>query len=210
MPITINCWPSVSGGQSFVNIEYESTASFDLQHVTIAIPLPSGPPTVNQVRTGGGEAGEGRGTWTRTTPHHPTLRKGGKGPQSSQPRSFAARTAQLAGCVPGAPFSHRACRALLALLLPRRAQCDGEWRFDSRNSVLVWTIDLVDDSNRSGSMEFAVGAVDADSFYPIEVSFSSDRTFCDLTIDSVVNTQRGGAAKYGSRRLLSTSEYLVA
>ena len=51
VPITINCWPSVSGGQTYVNIEYESTSSFDLQNVVVVIPLPhSGhAPTVNQV-----------------------------------------------------------------------------------------------------------------------------------------------------------------
>jgi hypothetical protein len=51
VPLTINCWPSVSGGESYVNIEYESNADYDLQNVTIAIPI-SSPPTVNQVRTG--------------------------------------------------------------------------------------------------------------------------------------------------------------
>lgn len=51
MPLTINCWPSVSGGESYVNIEYESTAHFDLQNVVIAIPLPalSHAPRVTQV-----------------------------------------------------------------------------------------------------------------------------------------------------------------
>ena len=49
VPLTINCWPSVSGGQSYVNIEYESTSAFDLQNVSIIIPVPHGPPTVNQV-----------------------------------------------------------------------------------------------------------------------------------------------------------------
>lgn len=51
MPLSINCWPSVSGGESYVNIEYESTSSFDLQNVQIAIPLPPAghAPTVNQV-----------------------------------------------------------------------------------------------------------------------------------------------------------------
>ncbi len=50
VPITINCWPSVSGGQTYVNIEYESTSSFDLQNVSVVIPLPtSHAPTVNQV-----------------------------------------------------------------------------------------------------------------------------------------------------------------
>ncbi len=52
MPLAINCWPSVSGRDSYVNIEYECSATFDLQDVTIAIPLPalSTPPRVNNVR----------------------------------------------------------------------------------------------------------------------------------------------------------------
>lgn len=56
VPLSINCWPSVSGGESYVNIEYESSSDLDLQNVTIVIPLPpSGhAPTVNQV---GGRAG---------------------------------------------------------------------------------------------------------------------------------------------------------
>lgn len=59
VPLTINCWPSVSGGESYVNIEYEATAAFDLQKVCIAIPLPAlaHAPQVNQVRRGGGEPG---------------------------------------------------------------------------------------------------------------------------------------------------------
>ena len=51
MPLSINCWPSVSGGESYVNIEYEATGAFDLQNVVVAIPLPAlaSAPRVNQV-----------------------------------------------------------------------------------------------------------------------------------------------------------------
>lgn len=51
VPLLINCWPSASGGESYVNIEYESTTDFDLQNVAIAIPLPAmaATPKVNQV-----------------------------------------------------------------------------------------------------------------------------------------------------------------
>lgn len=64
VPISINCWPSVSGGESYVNIEYESTSELDLQNVKIVIPVPGGhSPSVNQVgctpcpaaRGGGGQ-----------------------------------------------------------------------------------------------------------------------------------------------------------
>ena len=51
VPLTIQCWPSASGGDSYVNIEYSSTIDFDLQNVAIAIPLPAlaSSPKVNQV-----------------------------------------------------------------------------------------------------------------------------------------------------------------
>jgi len=49
VPLTINCWPSVSGGDSYVNIEYEAHAGFDLQNVVISIPCHTAP-RVNEAR----------------------------------------------------------------------------------------------------------------------------------------------------------------
>eukprot|EP00879_Flechtneria_rotunda_P002502 GHRR01002700.1.p5 GENE.GHRR01002700.1~~GHRR01002700.1.p5 ORF type:complete len:129 (-),score=36.89 GHRR01002700.1:2253-2639(-) len=51
VPLLINCWPSASGSDSYVNIEYESGVDYDLQHVAIAVPVPhlSHAPVVNQV-----------------------------------------------------------------------------------------------------------------------------------------------------------------
>lgn len=46
IPISINCWPSTSGGESYVSIEYECNVELELQNVDIVIPLPdlkSGP-----------------------------------------------------------------------------------------------------------------------------------------------------------------------
>ncbi|GAX83714.1 hypothetical protein CEUSTIGMA_g11139.t1 [Chlamydomonas eustigma] len=137
VPITINCWPSVSGVQTYVNIEYESTSDFDLQNVSIVIPLPgsSTDPSVNQV--------------------------------------------------------------------------DGDWCFDLKRGAVVWTIDLVDDSNRTGSMEFVVSAADAESFFPVEVSFTSSKIYCDVAVDSVMYTVKEGAAKYTFKKFLTTGEYIV-
>ena len=50
VPLLINCWPSASGSESYVNIEYESTVQFDLHNVAITIPIPgSSAPRINQV-----------------------------------------------------------------------------------------------------------------------------------------------------------------
>ncbi|KAG0554124.1 hypothetical protein M758_12G066600 [Ceratodon purpureus] len=137
VPLSINCWPSVSGGESYVNIEYEASKAFELQNVVIHIPLPAlhDVPTVNQV--------------------------------------------------------------------------DGEWRYDSRNSVLEWSITLIDNTNRSGSMEFVVPAADPNSFFPIDVKFTANKTFCDIKVGSVIQTQNGNAVKYGKRTQLVVDSYQV-
>lgn len=137
VPLTINCWPSISGGESYVNIEYESTASFDLQNVQILIPLPAGAQT------------------------------------------------------------------------PQVNQIDGDWRYDMRKGVLVWSIEMVDDTNRTGSAEFVVPAAPADTFFPIEVEFTATKTICDVRVDTVVDARTGQPVKYGSRTQLSTEGYAV-
>ena len=38
-----------------------------------------------------------------------------------------------------------------------------------RKSCLVWSIELIDNTNRTGSAEFVVPAAQADAFFPIEV-----------------------------------------
>ncbi|XP_068656487.1 coatomer subunit delta-like isoform X2 [Aristolochia californica] len=51
VPLTINCWPSISGTETYVSIEYESSSMFDLQNVVISVPLPAvrEAPSVRQV-----------------------------------------------------------------------------------------------------------------------------------------------------------------
>ncbi|CAK9165403.1 unnamed protein product [Ilex paraguariensis] len=51
VPLTINCWPSVSGNETYVSIEYEASSMFDLQNVIISVPLPAlrEAPSVKQI-----------------------------------------------------------------------------------------------------------------------------------------------------------------
>ncbi|KAF8404315.1 hypothetical protein HHK36_009198 [Tetracentron sinense] len=110
VPLTINCWPTVSGNETYVSIEYEASSKFDLRNVMISVSLP------------------------------------------------ALREA------------------------PNVRQIDGEWRYDSRNSILEWSILLIDGSNRSGSMEFVVPPADSSVFFPISVRFTAAKTFSDLKV----------------------------
>mmetsp|Transcript_44333 Transcript_44333/g.73871 ORF Transcript_44333/g.73871 Transcript_44333/m.73871 type:complete len:540 (-) Transcript_44333:444-2063(-) len=137
VPLSINCWPSTSGSESYVSIEYEATGDFDLQGVVIAVPLPQmrDAPVVNQV--------------------------------------------------------------------------DGDYHYDPRRNVLEWSIDLIDDTNRSGSMEFVVPASDQSVFFPVEVSFASKKTFCDVKVLRVTATEGGEPVKFGYSTGMQTGGYTV-
>ena len=137
VPLQLNCWPSVSGAQSYVSIEYEATAEMELQNVRIAIPVPP----------------------------------------SREP--------------------------------PAVSSCEGDWRFDSRKNCMLWTIDIIDSGNRSGSMEFAVPAADASSFFPIDVSFGSRGTFCGLQVAGVERLSDGAPVKHTVATRLATDSYTV-
>ncbi|XP_076950116.1 coatomer subunit delta-2-like [Bidens hawaiensis] len=137
VPLTINCWPSVSGNETYVSIEYEASSLFDLQNVVISVPLPA-------------------------------LRE-----------------------------------------VPSVRQIDGEWRYDSRNSVLEWSILLIDDSNRSGSMEFVVPPADTSAFFPISVRFSATSTFSNMKVVSIIPLRNGSAPKFSQRTQLVTDNYQI-
>ncbi|GFQ03960.1 coatomer subunit delta-2 [Phtheirospermum japonicum] len=137
VPLSINCWPSVSGNETYVNMEYEASPMFDLQNVVISIPLPA-------------------------------LRE-----------------------------------------VPKVQQIDGEWRYDSRKSLLEWSIVLIDNSNRSGSMEFVIPAVDTSDLFPISVRFSSTSTFSGLKVSNIVPLKGGNPPKFSQRTLLSTENYQI-
>ena len=92
---------------------------------------------------------------------------------------------------------------------PAVGQCDGEWRYDARASALVWTVELVDDANRSGSLEFSVPAADPNAFYPIDVSFTAPATLCDVEVEAVHALASGEAVRFGSSRRLVTAGYQV-
>jgi hypothetical protein len=137
VPLSINCWPSVTGDQTAVSIEYEASDAMDLQNVVISIPVPP----------------------------------------SREPPSVTS--------------------------------CDGDFRFDARGGVMEWNIQLIDDSNRSGSMEFTVPATDTDGFFPIDVHFSSNKTFCDIEVAAITRTTDGAPVKFSEKTMMLVDSYTV-
>lgn len=86
---------------------------------------------------------------------------------------------------------------------------EGDTRYDSRKNQLWWTIDLLDDSNRSGTLEFVVPACNPDTFLPVNVHFSSVGTLCDISVLSATNTRTDTPAKYKLETQLFADMYEI-
>eukprot|EP00736_Rhodelphis_marinus_P000398 Rmarinus@m.10365 len=141
IPITVTCWPSTSGSESQVNLEYElQRDDMRLQDVEIRIPLPG-------------------------------------------------------------------CRTQ-----PSVSNVDGDLRFDSREECAIWAIDIVDKTNKNGSVEFTVPAINEADFFPVEVNFTSFNTLCDIKVDGIFQASgpQTDALKYGLQALLTSDEYLIS
>ncbi|CAO1632025.1 unnamed protein product [Sympodiomycopsis kandeliae] len=143
VPLTISCWPSVSGdGTGEVNVEFELEAKdLVLQNVVIAIQIP-----------------------------------------------------------PGSGVDLAAEAAV------------GSYSVDEDQSLLLWTIDQVDASSSSGSLEFTVsqGAESADIFFPVNVDFVSEKTLSETTVASIVSADSGSPVIWSTQTVLSAENYMVS
>jgi hypothetical protein len=92
---------------------------------------------------------------------------------------------------------------------PKVNSCDGEWRYDPNQNRIVWMIDLVDDSNRNGSMEVVVGAAAPDSFFPCTVAFSAGTSICDIAATQCLNAQTQAPVKFGQRKQLAVTKFEI-
>lgn len=80
---------------------------------------------------------------------------------------------------------------------PTVSHCDGEFVYNARVQSVEWRLALIDESNSQGSLEFSTASVDANAFFPINVSFSSKFTYAPVTVSQVTMTSSGANVEYG-------------
>lgn len=86
---------------------------------------------------------------------------------------------------------------------------DGEYRHDRPKSTLEWRIPLIDKKNSSGSMEFTTLGGHQDHFFPIRVSFISQKLFCDIAPQEVLSTEDESPVKFSQEATLFVEKYEV-
>lgn len=91
---------------------------------------------------------------------------------------------------------------------PVVGDCDGEYNYDSRKNTLYWSLPVIDESNKSGSMEFSVGG-HPDDFFPVKVSFVSKKSYCDIQITDVKHLEDKSPIKFSTEVGLYVDKYEI-
>ena len=92
---------------------------------------------------------------------------------------------------------------------PGIVSVDGAYRVNSQTNELLWEMQLIDQSNSTGSLEFNIPQKNADAFFPIVVQFSSQKLFCDVNVLNVFNIEGVGPIQYALSKTMSTDEYII-
>ncbi|CAM9097389.1 unnamed protein product [Ectocarpus fasciculatus] len=92
---------------------------------------------------------------------------------------------------------------------PQILNADGNYRHVSSSQELHWTIDMIDESNKTGSLEFTIAQRNADAFFPVNVNFSSQELFCKLDVAAVNAADGHTPIMYGLSKGMAAEEYVV-
>lgn len=65
---------------------------------------------------------------------------------------------------------------------PIVGECDGAYNHESRRNQLVWSLPFIDQSNKTGSMEFSAPRAIPNDFFPVTVHFASKTPFTHIKV----------------------------
>ncbi|KAJ3294296.1 Coatomer subunit delta [Borealophlyctis nickersoniae] len=91
---------------------------------------------------------------------------------------------------------------------PTIGDVEGHYQLDRQHHIIQWQLPIIDQSNKSGVLEFTVPSEDVGGFFPIKASFSALQTFCDVAILDVVSIH-GDRVPFSKEAVLTTEDYSV-
>ena len=85
---------------------------------------------------------------------------------------------------------------------------DGSYKHNA--NVGEW-IDMIDQSNSTGSLEFNIAQRSSDALPPIVVQFTSQQLYCNVQVSSVRSAGENAdrPIQYGLSKSMSTADYIV-
>ena len=93
---------------------------------------------------------------------------------------------------------------------PNVTGCDGDANYDSKNSVLEWSLPLIDSTNLAGNLDFELDqwrSNDTSHLFPINVQFTSTSSLCEIGILQVLLGDQ--PVKFSSHTVVSVESYTI-
>lgn len=92
---------------------------------------------------------------------------------------------------------------------PVVGECDGTYTHESRRNQLIWNLALIDDSNKSGSLEFSAPKAIPNDFFPLAVTFTSKSTYAKIKVTDVLLVDDDTPVKHTSETVLYPDKYEI-
>lgn len=91
---------------------------------------------------------------------------------------------------------------------PVITSCEGGYHHDSRKSRLEWQLPHIDDSNKSGQLEFSIKGHPSD-FFPVTVTFTSTSAYCDIEMLDVRTVDDEAPVKFSKAINFTVDKYEI-
>lgn len=92
---------------------------------------------------------------------------------------------------------------------PTVAKIDGNFRFDKQSKQLYWMIPEISEEHGAGTFEFKIPEVDGESFFPINIDFSSTTLTSGLEIKGVRRIEDNSPVEFIQHVLLTTDKFVI-
>ncbi|CAG8667937.1 3415_t:CDS:2, partial [Acaulospora colombiana] len=86
---------------------------------------------------------------------------------------------------------------------------DGHYEISRQPRALEWQLPIIDSSNKQGSLEFNIAGDDVNVFFPVGVSFTSEKLICDIDVLEVMHAESGATVTFSKEKVLTAEEYHV-
>ncbi|KAF2882585.1 hypothetical protein ILUMI_23602 [Ignelater luminosus] len=92
---------------------------------------------------------------------------------------------------------------------PIVGECDGTYNHEARRNQLIWSLPLIDSSNKTGSLEFSAPKAIPNDFFPLNVSFNSKSTYAQIKVTEVLLVDDESPVKHSVETVLFPDKYEI-
>ncbi|VDD94412.1 unnamed protein product [Enterobius vermicularis] len=93
--------------------------------------------------------------------------------------------------------------------IPVVSECEGSYEYVKSKSQLVWSLAVIDESNKTGTLEFSTPNGQSDHFFPVNLRFTSPDLYCNIAVESVELMDSQETVQYSTETRLITDKFEV-